>query len=126
LIDLLKFGKIRWFSVITHDISNSDNELVRNRALEKRLKFEPKGSCCFSYSIFISKISKGKKIYLLVLNNQSISDENDNNSDYEIHDDEDQDISEKEDTGKEVEDDEDKKDDSFHFCNKKITTDNVC
>jgi len=65
-------------------------------------------------------MSKDKKIYLLVLDNQSISDEeDDNNSDYEIRDDEDQDISEKKDTGKEDEDDEDEKDDNFHFCNKK-------
>jgi len=53
---------------------------------------------------------------LLVFNNQSILDkEDDNNSDYEIRDDEDQDISEKENIGKEDEDDEDKKHDSFHF-----------
>jgi len=73
-------------------------------------------------------MSKGKKLYLLVPNNRSISGEKyDYNSDYEIRDNEDQDISEKKDTGKEDEDDEDKKDDSFYFCNKKIKTiDNVC
>jgi len=97
------------------------NEHVKKRALENVWNSKPKGSCCFSYSVFISKMSKSKKIYLLVPNNQSISDEeNDNNSDYKIHDDEDQDISEKEDIGKE--DDEDKKNDSFYFCNKKIKT----
>jgi len=44
-------------------------------------------------------MSKDKKICLLVPYNRSVSDkEDDNNSDYEIR--EDQDISEKEDTGK--------------------------
>jgi len=47
-------------------------------------------------------MSKDKKICLLVPNNPSISDEeDDNNSDYEICDDEDQGISEKGDTSKE-------------------------
>jgi len=68
-------------------------------------------------------MSKGNKICLLVLKNQSISHEEDNNSDYEIRDDEDQDIREKEDTGKEDKEDEDKKNDSFHFCNKKNKND---
>jgi len=59
---------------------------------------------------------------MFVGSQQSISnEEDDNNSDYEIRD-EDQDISMKEDT-KEDKDDEDKKDDNFYFCNKKNKND---
>jgi len=78
-------------------------------------------------------MSKGKKnifIYIIymVFNNQSISDkEDDNNSDYEICVTMKSKILAKEDTDKEDENDEDKKDNSFYFSNKKIkTTDNVC
>jgi len=59
----------------------------------------------------------------MVPNNQSISDEeDDNNSDYEIGVTMKIKILAKEDTDKEDENDENKKDDSFHFCNKKVKT----
>jgi len=94
-------------------------KIERQKTYETKTK--SKDSCCFSYSVFVSEISKGNKKCLLVLNNQSISDEEDDNTiqttrsvTMKIKT-----LARKKALVKKIRMMK-KKDDSFHFCNKKI------